>query len=124
MSVYALRRNASLSGPLPGKVTPLQAVLRYRDLLTVENLFLRTKAVMRTRPIFHSSDAAIRGHCFVPFWRLPCRNTWKTCYVSPSLRRNGKRCCAISIACNTSVSTIAIATGWCASMSPNRYKQP
>jgi hypothetical protein len=39
-------------------------VLRYRDLLQVENLFLRTKAVMRTRPIFHSSDAAIRGHVF------------------------------------------------------------
>ena len=38
------------------KVTPLQAVLRYRDLLQVENLFLRTKAIMRTRPIFHSSD--------------------------------------------------------------------
>jgi hypothetical protein len=32
------------------KVTPLQAVLRYRDLLQVENLFLRTKAIMRTRP--------------------------------------------------------------------------
>jgi hypothetical protein len=46
------------------KVTPLQAVLRYRDLLQVEELFRRTKAIMRTRPIFHSSDAAIRGHVF------------------------------------------------------------
>jgi len=41
--VFVLRTNA--------KITPLQAVLRYRDLLMVENLFLRTKAVMRTRPI-------------------------------------------------------------------------
>src|SRR5271166_2512080 len=52
------------------KITPLQAVLRYRDLLKVENLFLRTKAVMRTRPIFHSSDAAIRGHVFCSFLAL------------------------------------------------------
>ena len=52
------------------KVTPLQAVLRCRDLLQVENLFLRTKAIMRTRPIFHSSDAAIRGHVFCSFLAL------------------------------------------------------
>jgi hypothetical protein len=51
-------------------VTPLQAVLRYRDLLQVENLFLRAKAAMRTRPIFHSSDAAIRGHVFCSFLAL------------------------------------------------------
>ena len=57
--IFVLRTNA--------KITPLQAVLRYRDLLKVENLFLRTKAMMRTRPIFHSSDAAIRGH--VLSWR-------------------------------------------------------
>jgi hypothetical protein len=57
--IFVLRTNAN--------VTPLQAVLRYRDLLQVENLFLRTKAIMRTRPIFHSSDAAIRGHVFCSF---------------------------------------------------------
>ena len=45
-------------------------MLRYRDLLKVENLFLRTKAVLRTRPIFHSSDAAIRGHVFCSFLAL------------------------------------------------------
>jgi len=60
--IFVLRTNA--------KVTPLQAVLRYRDLLKVETLFLRTKAVMRTRPIFHSSDAAIRGHVFCSFLAL------------------------------------------------------
>ena len=48
----------------------LQAVLRYRDLLQVEDLFRRTKAIMRTRPIFHSSDAAIRGHVFCTFLAL------------------------------------------------------
>jgi transposase len=60
--IFVLRTNA--------KVTPLQAVLRYRDLLQVENLFSRTKAIMRTRPIFHSSDAAIRGHVFCSFLAL------------------------------------------------------
>ena len=60
--IFVLRTNA--------KITPLQAVLRYRDLLQVENLFFRTKAVMRTRPIFHSSDAAIRGHVFCSFLAL------------------------------------------------------
>ncbi len=60
--IFVLRTNA--------KVTPLQAVLRYRDLLLVEDLFRRTKAIMRTRPIFHSSNAAIRGHVFCSFLAL------------------------------------------------------
>jgi hypothetical protein len=59
---FVLRTNA--------KVNPLQAVLRYRDLLRVEDLFRRTKAIMRTRPIFHSSDAAIREHVFCSFLAL------------------------------------------------------
>ena len=60
--IFVLRTNA--------KVTPLQAVLRYRHLLLVEDLFRRTKAIMRTRPIFHSSDATIRGHVFCSFLAL------------------------------------------------------
>ncbi len=52
------------------RITPLQAVLRYRDLLQVEDLFRRAKAVLRTRPIHHSSDAAIRGHVFCSFLAL------------------------------------------------------
>jgi hypothetical protein len=52
------------------RITPLQAVLRYRDLLQVENLFRRAKAILRTRPIYHSSDAAIRGHVFCSFLAL------------------------------------------------------
>ncbi len=49
------------------RVTPLQAVLRY---LQVEDLFRRAKAILRTRPIYHSSDAAIRGHVFCSFLAL------------------------------------------------------
>jgi transposase len=60
--IFVLRTNA--------KVTPLQAVLRYRELLEVEQLFRQSKAVFDTRPIFHSSDAAIRGHVFSTFLAL------------------------------------------------------
>ena len=55
------------------RITPLQAVLRYRDLLQVEDLFRTAKALMRTRPIYHSSDAAIRGHVFCSFLALVLR---------------------------------------------------
>src|SRR5215210_3193191 len=50
--------------------TPLQTVLRYRELLTVEALFRAAKASFDTRPIFDSSDAAIRGHVFCSFLAL------------------------------------------------------
>jgi Transposase len=52
------------------RVTPLQAMLKYRELLQVEALFRKTKCVLRTRPIYHSSDAAIRGHVFCSFLAL------------------------------------------------------
>jgi transposase len=60
--IFVLRTNA--------RVTPLQAMLRYRDLLQVEALFRKTKSILRTRPIYHSSDAAIRGHVFCSFLAL------------------------------------------------------
>ncbi len=63
--VFVLRTNARL--------TPLQTVLRYRDLILVEQLFRSAKALMRTRPIYHSSDAAIRGHVFCSFLALILR---------------------------------------------------
>jgi hypothetical protein len=55
------------------RISPLQAVLRYRDLLRVEDLFRTAKALLRTRPIYHSSDAAIRGHVFCSFLALILR---------------------------------------------------
>lgn len=60
--VFVLRTNTRLS--------PLLAVLRYRDLLQVEELFRRTKAILRTRPIYHKCDATIRGHVFCSFLAL------------------------------------------------------
>src|SRR5215203_7132517 len=63
--LFVLRTNA--------RITPLQAVLRYRELLTVEALFRAAKASFDTRPIFHCSDAAIRGHVFCSFLALVLR---------------------------------------------------
>ena len=60
--ITVLRTNA--------KITPLRAVLRYRDLLEVERLFRAAKASFDTRPIFHQSDATIRGHVFCSFLAL------------------------------------------------------
>lgn len=60
--IFVLRTNA--------RISPLQAVLRYRDLLQVETLFRAAKATLDTRPIYHSSDAAIRGHVFCSFLAL------------------------------------------------------
>jgi len=63
--IFVLRTNA--------RITPLMAVLRYRDLLQVEELFRTAKALMHTRPIYHSSDEAIRGHVFCSFLALVLR---------------------------------------------------
>jgi Transposase DDE domain len=63
--IFVLRTNA--------RVTPLQALLRYRDLIQVEQLFRSAKALMQTRPIYHASDAAIRGHVFCSFLALVLR---------------------------------------------------
>ena len=63
--VFVLRTNTTLD--------PLSVMLRYRDLLTVEALFRAAKSLLRTLPIYHSSDAAIRGHVFCSFLALVLR---------------------------------------------------
>lgn len=63
--LFVLRTNTTLK--------PLQVVLRYRNLLAVEDAFKTTKALLATRPIFHKTDAAIRGHVFVSFLALVLR---------------------------------------------------
>ena len=55
------------------RLTPLQVVLRYRNLLAVEQGFLAAKTLLATRPIFHRTDAAIRGHIFCTFLALVLR---------------------------------------------------
>jgi hypothetical protein len=63
--IFVLRTNTKLSA--------LQVVLRYRNLLAVEQSFLAAKSLLATRPIFHRTDAAIRGHIFCTFLALVLR---------------------------------------------------
>ena len=63
--LYVLRTNTSLS--------PLAVMLRYRELLKVEDIFRTTKSILDTRPIYHQKDAAIRGHVFCSFLALVLR---------------------------------------------------
>ena len=63
--LFVLRTNTRL--------TALQVVLRYRNLLAVEQGFLAAKTLLATRPIFHRTDAAIRGHIFCTFLALVLR---------------------------------------------------
>jgi hypothetical protein len=48
--------------------------MRYRQLLSVEQSFLASKTLMATRPVFHRTDAAIRGHIFCTFLALILRH--------------------------------------------------
>ena len=63
--IFILRTNTKLSA--------LQVVLRYRNLLAVEDAFKTAKALMATRPIFHKTDAGIRGHVFCTFLAILLR---------------------------------------------------
>jgi hypothetical protein len=60
--VFVLRTNTTLD--------PLAAMLRYKQLWTVEQVFRTTKDVLGTRPIFHQRDETIRGHVFCSFLAL------------------------------------------------------
>src|SRR5512134_2143219 len=62
---YVLRTNS--------KLPTLEVAMRYRELWKVEQIFRTTKAVLETRPIYHASDAAIRGHLFTSFLALVLR---------------------------------------------------
>jgi transposase len=63
--VFVLRTNTKLSA--------LQVVLRYRNLLAVEDSFKVAKTLLATRPIFHKTDAAIHGHIFCSFLAMVLR---------------------------------------------------
>jgi hypothetical protein len=60
--VFVLRTNTDLD--------PLAAMLRYKQLWTVESAFRTAKHLLATRPIFHKRDATIRGHVFCSFLAL------------------------------------------------------
>ncbi len=60
--VFVLRANAGLS--------PLQTMLVYKQLWTVERAFRTTKSLFETRPIYHKLDETIRGHVACSFLAL------------------------------------------------------
>jgi hypothetical protein len=60
--VFVLRTNTDLN--------PLAAMLRYKELWTVERIFRTEKHLFATRPIFHKVDETIRGHVFCSFLAL------------------------------------------------------
>jgi Transposase DDE domain len=63
--MFVLRTNTKLSA--------LQVVLRYRNLMAVEDNFKVAKTLLATRPIFHKTDAAIHGHIFCSFLAMALR---------------------------------------------------
>lgn len=45
----------------------------YKQLWTVEDIFRSMKSLLETRPVYHRTDAAIRGHVFCSFLALRLR---------------------------------------------------
>ena len=60
--MFVLRTNASLS--------PLEAMLVYKQLWMVERAFRTSKSLFETRPIFHKLDQTIRGQVACSFLAL------------------------------------------------------
>src|SRR5439155_24107366 len=60
--IFVLRTNTGLN--------PLEAMLCYKQLWTVEQTFRTAKHLFATRPIFHKLDETIRGHVFASFLAL------------------------------------------------------
>ena len=60
--IFVLRTNSDLN--------PLEAMLCYKQLWTVEQTFRTSKHLLATRPIFHKLDETIRGHVFCSFLAL------------------------------------------------------
>jgi hypothetical protein len=60
--IFVLRTNTDLK--------PLEAMLCYKQLWTVEQTFRTAKHLLSTRPIFHKLDETIRGHVFCSFLAL------------------------------------------------------
>lgn len=68
--LYVLRTNTKLS--------IFEVAMRYRELWKVERIFRTTKSGLDTRPVFHQSDEAIRGHIFCSFLALMLRAELET----------------------------------------------
>jgi hypothetical protein len=52
---------------------PADVALAYKQLWTVEEIFRTMKSLLETRPVYHRTDEAIRGHVFCSFLALRLR---------------------------------------------------
>ena len=64
------QRGLDTSSGTNTRLHPLNVMMRYRDLLVAEQVYRTHKALLETRPIYHQTDAAIRGHVFCSFLAL------------------------------------------------------
>jgi transposase len=76
--LYVLRTNMRLDA--------LAVMLRYRELLKVEDIFRTMKSILDTRPIYHQTDAAIRGHVFCRFLALVLRKALEDHLVAARIK--------------------------------------
>lgn len=60
--IWVVRTNTALDAE--------DVALRYKQLWMVERTFRTAKSLLDTRPVFHQTDAAIRGHMFCSFLAL------------------------------------------------------
>ena len=63
--IWVLQTNSSASAA--------RIAWQYKNLWQVEHLFRAAKSLLRTRPVYHQCDAAIRGHVFCSFLALVLR---------------------------------------------------
>jgi transposase len=61
-NIFVLRTNTELN--------PLETMLCYKQMWTVEQTFRTAKHLLASRPIFHKLDETIRGHLFRNFLAL------------------------------------------------------
>jgi transposase len=79
--LYVLRTNTRLN--------TLAVMLRYRQLLKVEDIFRTTKSILDTRPIYHQTNEAIRGHVFCSFLALVMRKALEDRLAAARLKPEG-----------------------------------
>jgi transposase len=86
--IFVLRTNTDLN--------PLEAMLCYNQLWTVEQTFRTAKHLFATRPIFHKLDETIRGHVFCSFLALVLRKALEDRIAALDRTGSGPRSLPIS----------------------------
>jgi transposase len=69
---------AAIVAALEKQLSPLEAMLVYTQLWTVERTFRTTKSLFETRPIYHKLDETIRGHVACSFLALVLKKELET----------------------------------------------